>query len=58
MAHKSVNDPNIFVFHNKIKLKTFSLYDDYAHTKANDYVRRLNTDPEFLKSQIEKFDKE
>ena len=58
MAFKSVTDPNVNVFHDGIKLKTFSLYDDYAHTKANDYVSRLNRDSEFLKSEIDRAKKE
>lgn len=57
MAHKTEVDPNIYVHHDGVKLKTFSLYDDYAHTKANEYVSELNRDPVFLQSELDRVEK-
>lgn len=58
MANKTEVGDNVIVFSGGVELKKFSLYGDYAHRNAQKYIDRLDSDKEFLSSEIDRARKE
>ncbi|TET97699.1 MAG: hypothetical protein E3J23_08455 [Candidatus Stahlbacteria bacterium] len=57
MAHKYESGTDVVIVHEGIELKRFTLYEDWAHTDARKYCNKIDRDPAFLKSELERIAK-